>query len=414
MTLSKQQTLPFLRSLTCALCAAVLAWGGLASNACADADSISINFGPHFGAPTSGNLGVVPVNYQYWNNAISTAGKGINKFTAPGTNSVNDTYNKSGTINNQIDNPNFFTINLISNTGADTGLTATWNCNNTYMYKKDSRPSLDNNAILYYGYLDDGGGNQRFSMTAPYFTYDIYYYASTDSDGFRYATINSVNYYGYKTNAMPESQTFPGTNNWGTPVKGNVTALTEGVNYLKVSSSDSNISISGVAGQKANNKNYRGSFAALQIVNTANSQSTTTAENSLVLSSSAISWNNDLTGATGQSFDANAFGYRILYTGTEDTFTVDLNGAASLPNIKLIGSAANLVFANVTLNQLGETGKVLNLAGTGANVTLPEFTQIAKQGAVTLGSNVTFLKRWQTRLLLPAHISQALQRLLPA
>ena len=373
MTLSKQQTLSILRSLTCALCAAVLAWGGLASNVYADADSISINFGPQFGAPTGGALGVVPVNYQYWNNAISTAGIGINKYTAPGDNSINDTYNTSGTIS------------LISNTGANTGLTATWNCNNTYMYKKDSRPSLDNNAILYYGYLDDGGGNQRFSMTAPYFAYDIYYYASTDSDGFRYATINSVNYYGYN------SQTTPGTGNWGTPVKGNISALTEGVNYLKVSSSDSQISISGVAKETANKKNYRGSFAALQIVNTANSLSTTTTETSLTLSSASISWNNDLTGATGQSFDANAFGYRIIYTGAAiDTFTVDLNGATSLPNIKLIGSATNLAFANVTLNQLGETGKVLDLSGTGANVTLPAFTQIAKQGVVKLGSNVTF------------------------
>ena len=218
------------------LLAVVFAWGGLASNVYADADSISINFGPQFGAPTGGNLGAVPVSSEYWNNAISSAGIGINKYTAPGDNSINDTYNTSGTIS------------LISDTGANTGLTATWNCNNTYMYKKDSRPSLDNNAILYYGYLDDGGGNQRFSMTAPYFTYDIYYYASTDSDGFRYATINSVNYYGYN------SQTTPGTGNWGTPVKGNISALTEGVNYLKVSSSDSQISISGVAKETANKK----------------------------------------------------------------------------------------------------------------------------------------------------------------
>ena len=370
MTNSKQfishtlSALTFANVLSAALVCA-LACVGLASNVYADADSISINFGPHYGAPTGGNLGAVPVNYQYWNNA----GTGTN--TTTGTAGADTGANKTGTIS------------LISNTGADTGLTATWNCNNTYRYG-GTRPTTTNNAILFYGYLDDSSGNQRFNMTAPYFTYDIYYYATTDSNGFRYATINSVNYYGYN------SQTTPGTGNWGTSVKGDISALTEGVNYLKVSSSDSLITISGVAGQKVNNKNYRGSFGALQIVNTANSLSTTTAENSLVLSSSAISWYNDLTGATAQVFDANAFGYRILYTGTEDTFTVDLNGAASLPNIKLIGSATNLVFANVTLDQLGETGKVLDLSGTGANVTLPAFTQIAKQGVVKLGSNVTF------------------------
>ena len=129
----------------------------------------------------------------------------------------------------------------------------------------------------------------------------------------------------------------------------------------------------------------------MQIVNTADSLSTTTTETSLTLSSDSISWNNDLTGAIGQSFDANAFGYRIIYTGAAiDTFTVDLNGATSLPNIKLIGSATNLAFSNVNLTQLGETGKVLDLSGTGANVTLPAFTQIAKQGVVKFGSNVTF------------------------
>ena len=362
------------------LLAVVLSWGGLASNVYADADSISINFGPQFGAPTGGDLGAVPVNWQYWNNAISTAGIGLNQYTAAGD---PNQYNKAGTINNQIDDPEFFTSNLISNTGADTGLKATWSCNNTYRYG-DTRPSTDNNAILFYGYLDDSSGNQRFNMTAPYFTYDIYYYATTDSNGYRYATINSVNYQGNG------SQTVPGTGNWGTLVRGDLTELTEGKHYLKVSSSDSAITISGVGIDSSSSKR-RGSFGAVQVVNTANSLSTTTTETSLTLSSDSISWNNDLTGATGQSFDANAFGYRIIYTGAAiDTFTVDLNGATSLPNIKLIGSATNLAFSNVNLTQLGETGKVLDLSGTGANVTLPAFTQIAKQGVVKFGSNVTF------------------------
>ena len=381
MTISNQQIMSIFRSSTSALLAALVCIG-LASSVSADIapDSISINFGPHFGAPTGGNLGAVPVNWQYWNNAISTAGIGLNQYTAAGD---PNQYNKAGTINNQIDNPEFFTSNLISNTGADTGLKATWSCNNTYRYG-DTRPSTDNNAILFYGYLDDSSGNQRFNMTAPYFTYDIYYYATTDSNGYRYATINSVNYQGNGT------QTVPGTGNWGTLVRGDLTELTEGKHYLKVSSSDSAITISGVGIDSSSSKR-RGSFGAVQVVNTANSLSTTTTETSLTLSSASISWNNDLTGATGQSFDANAFGYRIIYTGAAiDTFTVDLNGATSLPNIKLIGSATNLAFSNVNLTQLGETGKVLDLSGTGANVTLPAFTQIAKQGVVKFGSNVAF------------------------
>ena len=156
--------------------AALTAWGGLVSGAAAAPVSISINFGPHFGAPTGGDLGVVPVNYQYWNNAISTAGIGINYTTQPGD---ANSYNKSGTINNPIDNPGFFTSNLISNTGADTGITGTWSSNNTYRYG-GTRPTTTNNAILYYGYLDDGGNHANFSMDSPYFNYDVYYYAATD------------------------------------------------------------------------------------------------------------------------------------------------------------------------------------------------------------------------------------------
>ena len=57
----------------------------------------------------------------------------------------------------------------------------------------------------------------------------------------------------------------------------------------------------------------------------------TTPENSLVLANGV--WTNDLTGATGENFNASAYGYRIVYTGTEETFTVDLNGATTnLPN----------------------------------------------------------------------------------
>ena len=358
------------------LLAAVLAWGGL-SSAFAAPDSISINFGPHFGAPTGGDLGAVPVNYQYWNNAISTEGIGLNKYTASGN---QNQYNKAGTFNNQIDNPQFFTSNLISNTGKDTGLTATWTCNNTYLYSK-TRPSTNNNAILFYGYLDDGNGNQKFNMTAPYFAYDIYYYATTDSNGYRYATINSVNYYGNG------SQTVQGTSNWGTLVRGNINQVIEGQHYLKVSSSDSAISIAGVGIDSSSSKR-RGSFGALQIVNTYNSQSTITSENSLDLANAT--WDNDLTGATNQGFNPSVDGYRIIYTGEAiDTFTVDLNGTTRLPNVKLIGSATNLAFTG-TVSQMGKTNTVTDFTKMAETVTIPNLAQVAPQGVVKLGANTTF------------------------
>ena len=337
------------------LLAAVLAWGGLVSTVYADADSISINFGAernsNTATPTGGNLGVVPVNWQNWNNAS----------------------NATGTI-----------TNLISNTGAATGVSGTWNCANTWDFG-GTRPDRDNNAILYYGYLDDTNGAQKFNMTAPYFNYDIYYYAATDSAGFRYATINSSNYYGNSA-----SGTVIGTNSWGTPVKANISTLTEGVNYLRVSSTDPAIAISGVAYASYADGRARGSFGALQIVNTANSQSTTTGATSLTLSSTEISWNNDLTGATNQSFDSSAYGYRIIYTGEAiNTFTVDLNGTTTnLPNIKLIGAATNLAFTG-TISQMGKTNTVTDLTKMAEAVTIPNIAQVAPQGAVKLGPNVT-------------------------
>ena len=329
------------------LLAAVVAWGGLASTVYAE--SISINFGAEKGAPTGGDLGAVPVNWQYWNNAS----------------------NASGTINS-----------LINNTGAATGVSGEWNSPNTWNFN-ESKPSTDNNAILYYGYLDDGGIHASFNMTSPYFSYDIYYYPATDSERFRFVNVNSVNYIG------GDAGTVQGTGNWGTPVKGDINAdnLVEGVNYLRVSSSDPAIVIKGQdninldGGGRA-----RGSFGALQIVNTANSQSTSTSENSLVLANAT--WNNDLTGATGESFNASADGYRIFYTGTEETFTVDLGGATSLPKVKLFG-ATNLVFDNVSISQLGKTNTVTDLTKMAETVSIPNIVQVAPQGVVKFAPGVS-------------------------
>lgn len=356
--------------------AALTVWGGLVSSAAAAPVSISINFGPHYGAPTGGDLGAVPVNFQYWNNA----GEGTN--TTTGTGSADIGTNKTGTIS------------LISNTGVETGVSGTWTSNNTYRYG-GTRPTTTNNAILYYGYLDDGGSHANFSMDSPYFNYDVYYYAATDRPStettpHRYVTINSTNYSG------GSAGTIVGTANWGTSVSGNIASLTEGVNYLRVSSSNPVISVQGAAND---GQNHRGSYGALQIVNTTNSQSMTTPENSLVLANGV--WTNDLTGATGEGFNASAYGYRIVYTGTEETFTVDLNGATTnLPNIKLIGAATNLVFTG-TVSQLGKTNTVTDLTQMAETVSIPNTAQVAPQGAVKLGSNVTLTETPTTGGIIP-------------
>ncbi|MBR0190918.1 MAG: autotransporter-associated beta strand repeat-containing protein [Thermoguttaceae bacterium] len=352
--------------------AALTAWGGLVSGAAAAPVSISINFAPQYGAPTGGDLGAVPVNYQYWNNAGTGRNTTINTTSA-------DMINQSGSMD------------LVSNTGEATGVSGTWNANNTYRYT-NARPSTTNNAILYFGYLDDGGANQRFNMTSPFFTYDIYYYAATDSDvatPHRYVTINSASYTG------GSNGTVTGSSHWGTRVAGNIASLTEGVNYLRVSSTDPQITVQGSSndGQK-----HRGSFAALQIVNTANSQSMTTPENSLVLANGV--WTNDLTGATGESLNTSAYGYRILYTGTEETFTVDLSGTTNLPNIKLIGAATNLAFTGA-VTQMGQKNTVTDLTQMATTVTIPNVAQVAPQGVVKFGPNVTITETPTTEGSIP-------------
>ncbi|MBR5710185.1 MAG: autotransporter-associated beta strand repeat-containing protein [Thermoguttaceae bacterium] len=345
------------------LLAAVLAWSGLISTVYAE--SISINFGADKGTPSNDDtvFGVISVSGKNWNNASGASG----------------------------------TINLKNDVGAATGVSGTWECSTTY--NGGTFPSRDNNAILFYGYLDDGAVNSHnayFSMTAPYFSYDIYYYAATDvtsGSPHRYATINNVNYCG------GSNGTVTGTSSWGTPVTGNISAsdLKEGVNYLKVSSSDPEISIYGAP----KSGNYRGSFGAVQIVNTYNSQSTTTSENSLTLANAT--WNNDLTGATDEGFNDSAYGYRILYTGTADTFTVDLGGATTnLPNIRLIGAATNLAFTG-TVSQLGKTNTVLDFSKVGAAVTVPNFAQVAPRGVVKFNSaaSVSFTEAMTDKDVIP-------------
>ncbi|MBQ3349022.1 MAG: autotransporter-associated beta strand repeat-containing protein [Thermoguttaceae bacterium] len=349
MTLSKQQTLSILRSLTCALCAAVLAWSGL-SNAFAAPDSISINFGAENGTPSTSpgyNFGVIPVNGGYWNNLSG----------------------KTGTI-----------TSLKSNTDAVINVSGSWNSANTWKYGNTS-PSTTDNAILYYGYLDDGGTNgtrSSFSLTSPYFSYDIYYYAATDSVGFRYVTINSLNYYGNDTG------TVLGTGNWGTPVKAEIGAgnLVEGVNYLKVSSSDSAISITG----QNRSGDYRGSFGAVQIVNTADSQSRIISGD---FTWSDLGWYNDLTGETEQAYDPSAVGYRLINSTNETVNpTIDLGGSAvAVEKIKKFG-VGKLSFTN-GVTTIGKTDTVSVFADDySESVGLSNKVTVVPQGVVKFASGV--------------------------
>ena len=344
-------SLRFLTGASLLVCAFAL--GGLVSRAAAEPVSISINFGADRNSgtatPNGGDLGAVPVNYQYWNNASGKTGS----------------------------------MSLISNTGAATGVSGAWESSTTYNGK--TFPSRDNNAILFYGYLDDGAVNSHnayFSMTAPYFSYDIYYYAATDvtsGSPHRYATINSVNYCGASTG------TIVGTSSWGTPVTGNINAsdLKEGVNYLKVSSSDPEISIYGAP----KSGNYRGSFGAVQIVNTADSQSRIVSGD-FTWNDSA--WTNDLTGETEQAYNPSAVGYRLI-NATDETVnpTIDLGGSTAVfENLKTFG-IGKISFTN-GVTTIGKTNIVSNFADDYSDsVGLSNKVAVVPQGVVKFATGVS-------------------------
>lgn len=350
---------------------------GLCANAFADADSISINFGPHFGAPTGGTLGAYPVDWSYWNNAISNPEIDINSTTEAG--STTNAYNKSGTF-----------TSLLSSNGLQTPVTGTWNSNNTYRYSTE-RPSTDNNTILYFGYLDDGSGNNVVTMSAPYFAYDIYYYPTTDgNNSFRAVSIggSNVNTLEYGGNG---STTIPTKNYWGTPIHADIDALTEGVNYLKVPSTYSSIYVKGLGSENG----HRGSYGALQIVNTADSQAVAVTGDFTWTDSV---WTSDLTGETGQAPNASGVGYRIINNGTDAT--VSLGGSTvDLGKVKMMGTG-KLTFADGTVT-LGKTDSVYKFSDYGGTVELPSVGQIAPRGVVYFDSNVTTTNTTQNVSAIP-------------
>ena len=349
---------------------------GLCANAFADADSISINFGPHFGAPTGGTLGAYPVDWSYWNNAISDY-SGINEYTAAGA--TQNAYNKAGTF-----------TSMLSSNGLQTPVTGTWNSKNTYRYSA-TRPSTDNNAILYYGYLDDGDAANTITMSAPYFAYDIYYYPTTDGNlSFRPVSIggSNVNTLEYGGNG---TTTIPTKNYWGTPVHADIDALTEGVNYLKVSSTYSNMYVRSLGSENS----HRASYGALQIVNTADSQAIAVTGDFTWTDSV---WTSDLTGETNQPINANAVGYRIINNGTDAT--VSLGGSTvDLGKVKLLGTG-KLTFADGTFT-LGKTDSVYKFSDYGGQVELPSVGQIAPRGVVYFDSNVTTTDTTQSVSAIP-------------
>lgn len=345
---------------------------GATSTVFAQADSLSLNFGPQYGAPTGGVLGAHPVSWQYWNNMTSDY-TGINAFT---TSEDGMNYNVTGTFSS-----------LKSSFGYTNAIKGAWESPNTWNIDS-SRPSTDNNAILYYGYLDDHPTRSVITMASPFFSYDIYYYPSADESALHYGYVEIgakdhryEDYYG-----DDETGTVMGKNYWGTPVK-NVDIdsgdLVEGVNYLKVASSDPDIFVRGTpwGNIPGTSSRYRGSIGALQIVNTANSQSLAVAGN---MNWHDPIWRNDLTGETNQTFDPTAVGHRIVDNG--ESSRIDMAGlAVNLNTLKFIGTGVIELFdGNITL---GQTDTIYDFRTFAGNIILPNLSQLAPQSVVMFTPN---------------------------
>ncbi len=329
-------------------------------------DSISLNFAPNYGAPEGAGLfGVVGVGASAWNNL----GTGVND-TNPRTN--ND-LNKAGTI-----------TSVVNNNGSSYSLAGTWTSPNTYT-ATGTRPSTSNNAILVFGYLDDSS-SPTVTLEMPYFSYDVYYYASSDNaslNRFRAPTINGTIYYGIldaeSTAVVPVGQNADNYS-WGdgaSVMQAEVT-LKEGTNYLHVTNQTA--ATLSVAGRTTGGG--RGSYSALQIVNTAASYGTWIAADTAW---SALTWQDDLTGQTATPANYNML--RLISTGGNRA--ISLEGQTVALNRVLATGNGEVTLNNGTV-QLQSLAGVQATSGASLTIANAELTAPGVSYYTAAPTNVKF------------------------
>lgn len=307
-------------------------------------EAVSISFGVDRGgsATVAGtDYGVVGVDGAFWNNMSGASGT----FTT-----LNGTF------------------------GYAYAMPGSWASANTYYADGTAPTSATPNAQLVHGYIDDGGSQAHFNITSGanvFFSSDLYYYASTDSEKFRYVTINGTNWYG------ADGTTVQGTSHWGDGASvrsatGTEITFAEGTNYLVIRDlAGGTLAVDGQTNVSITGGRARGSFAALQIVNTADSLSRLGLSGTVNWAGNV--WNNDLTGAVNQAWTDG----KLVRLFTSADTTMDLGGATVKADRLMVGGAGNLSFTNGRLSFTAvEQNGVALLVGDSQVVDLGNFDKL--------------------------------------
>ncbi|MDO4570770.1 MAG: autotransporter-associated beta strand repeat-containing protein [Planctomycetia bacterium] len=287
----------------------VLCVGGLCAPAVRAQETISVNFGVDQGSTSTvagTEYGVVSTDGAYWNNFSGKSGS----YTT-----------------------------LTGSSGYSYAISGTWSSANTWHSTGSTPPDTAPNARLLHGYLDDGGSQAHFAITEGgnvFFSYDLYHLASTDSANFRHVNVNGASYYG------ANGQTLQGTSSWGDgnsvrSTNGAEITFAEGTNYLRITDlTGATLSVDG----QAKSNNTRGTFAALQIVNTADSLSRLGLSGAQNWSDAV--WTNDLTSATNQAWTNG----KLVRLFTSADTTMDLGGAEVAVERLMFNGTNNLSLTN--------------------------------------------------------------------
>lgn len=331
------------------------------------ADSISLNFAPHYGAPVADSFygfDGVRVDGKYWNNITDAAGR--TQYSSHNAVDNGESGNWYYNSNRNYTEPNVLQVQ--NNYGNPYSLGGLWSATNVYTCRT-SRPSTTDNAILYHGYLDDGVLDDQhpatIKMDVPYFQYDLYYYPSVDNDTSRFRSVNvNGSFYTSQdgaTTVVGDSSDFWG--NASTVRKSNDVVIEEGVNMLRISGLTApRLEITGqnkIDGPPA----LRGSVAALQVVNTAASYSAWISADETL---GALTWKNDLTGDTG-SWSNDFSLVRLISDAGSHTITA---GGEKMDSLMIVNGVNSDATSAGTTTLGGGTLNVGTLSKVGGDFTL--------------------------------------------
>ncbi|QJE98713.1 beta strand repeat-containing protein [Luteolibacter luteus] len=308
-------------------------------------NSISLNFTDSDAGSiiTTGTAGAVPVAATNWNNLASTNGDGS-------------------------------AASLKDNTGAATSAAVTWVSANTW---RNGGTTTTGNGQLTKGFLDDGGGGCRISLSnIPYLSYNAYVIVAADQGG---ATQGIANLRPVRVNGVAYSHNDTATvavdANWTAQNWNDSANLVEGQNYLKIQ----NLGGLSLAIQGGDNSGgSRGPIAGLQIENSytgsfsywdlnGNTAGAGDASPTGAWSAAAANWNAAADGTGTTAGWAGAGHSAVFAAGTDATGTYTVNVSGTQNADAIITEQGNVTLSGGGLNL---SSPAVLRAGTGSSLTV--------------------------------------------